>query len=210
VRLDGVDVRTRVAVVAAGCGAARLLAERWPHDRPARTRRIRYAVLAAPGGPGGPSIPALVDLTTGMWGRPDGSDGVLAGRPVAEWDVPVRAGTGLGAAELAWIREGVAARLPALADAPALLGRFGTDLYTAAGPVVGAVPGMPRVVLAAAWSGGGFKTAPAAGELAADAACAALDGAAGGQPEPLTRRPRQRPTQRPTEREGDSHADTRD
>ena len=193
VRLEGLldaDVAARVVVVAAGCGATALLGERWPGDRPARTRRIRYAVLAAPTGPGRAAVPALVDLTTGLWARPDGRDGVLAGRPVPEWDVPVRAGTGLAAPEIDWIREGMAARLPALAGAPALTGRFGTDLYTATGPVVGAVPGMPRAVLAAAWSGGGFKTAPAAGELAADAACAAL----AGQPD----------------RQGDSDADTTD
>jgi sarcosine oxidase len=58
---------------------------------------------------------------------------------------------------------------------------------------VGPVEGAPGVVLAAAWSGGGFKTAPAAGELAADAACTALEGA----------------IREPIDRHGGDHADPR-
>jgi glycine/D-amino acid oxidase-like deaminating enzyme len=45
-----------------------------------------------------------------------------------------------------------------------LTGRFGTDLYVPGGPLLGVLPGTPPVAVAAGWSGGGFKTAPAAGE----------------------------------------------
>ena len=184
----GGTIAAGATVVAAGCAARELLGHRWPAGHPAHTRRIRYAVLdAARAG----SLPALVDLTTGMWGRPDGGDGFLAGRPVDEWDVPVRAGAGLTEPQVDWIRRGLRERLPALAGARVLVGRFGTDLYTPTGPVVGTLPGAPGVVLAAAWSGGGFKTAPAAGELAADAACAALDDV----------------SREPTDGHGGSHAD---
>lgn len=59
---------------------------------------------------------------------------------------------------------------------------MGVDLYGAHGPILGPLPGAPRVVVAAGWSGAGFKTAPAAAERAANAALAALGNSAPGGP----------------------------
>jgi glycine/D-amino acid oxidase-like deaminating enzyme len=151
-------------LVAAGCATPGLLGGAWPGDRPARTRRIRYAIFDARG----ERLPTIVDLTTGVWGRPDGADGFLAGRPVDEWDVPVAAGAVLTDDQVAWIRAGLASRLPGLAAADVLTARFGTDLYVPGGPVLGRLPGATRTLVAAGWSGGGFKTAPAAGRRLAE------------------------------------------
>jgi glycine/D-amino acid oxidase-like deaminating enzyme len=159
-------ISAKVVVVAAGCGSAEMLGDRWPPGQAPRTRRIRYALVDA----GTHSLPSIVDLTTGIWGRPDGRCGFLVGRPTQEWDVPVLAGHGLTGAQVDWIRAGVRRRLPFLATADVLTSRFGTDLYVPGGPLLGVVRGAPLTVVAAGWSGGGFKTAAAAGEHSAAAA----------------------------------------
>jgi glycine/D-amino acid oxidase-like deaminating enzyme len=163
------ELHTRVFLVAAGCGSPDLLGQRWPHDRIARTRRIRYGIFA-----GGHGLPALVDLTTGIWGRPAGQGGYLVGRPVAEWDSPPAAGTAMTGKQVSWIRSGAGLRLPFLVSAPFLSGCFGTDLYVTGGAVLGPLPGTPHTVVAAGWSGGGFKAAPGAARRAAKAAAALL------------------------------------
>jgi len=155
---DGGRLHAARIVVTAGCGSPGLLGEAWPADRRARTRLIRYGIFAG----GGRALPTIVDSGTGMWGRPDGGDGFLAGCPVPEWNVPVSAGTGLTDAQVEQLRLGVSGRLPFLAKADLLTGRYGTDLFVTGGPVVGRVPGTDRLFVAAGWSGAGFKTAPAA------------------------------------------------
>lgn len=178
---DNGPLRARVAVIAAGCDTPRLLAGRLPAAGPARTRRIRYGLFER----ADPSPPAFVDLVDGGWGRPDGERGYLAGFPSDEWDVPGDGGTSIGAAVLNRIRRGTGRRLPWLAAAPLLGARFGTDLYTPGEPLLcGVVPGAPPTVVAAGWSGGGFKTAPAVAEQVAGWALDVLRaGGALGRPE---------------------------
>lgn len=153
----------REVLVAAGCGTPGLVGDQWPRDRPTWTKRIRYGIF----GRGGRSVPTIVDLTSGLWARPDGADGILVGVPVQECDVPVESGGHLTEDQVTTIREGARERLPFLAGAPFLTGRYGTDLYVADGPVIATLPGSRRVAVATAGSGGGFKSAPAAGRLAA-------------------------------------------
>lgn len=156
-------------VLAAGCGTPQLLP---PHVRPAlRTRRVRYALVGWPDA----SVPAVMDNVTGMWGRPWGADSLLVGRPVDEWDVAPGFGTDITPEQLAFVRQGGRSRWPRLVDAPLRGARWGTDLY-AAEPLVGAADGCRGLVLATGWSGGGFKTAPAAGEAACAAVLQSLDG----------------------------------
>ncbi|NUT91870.1 MAG: FAD-binding oxidoreductase [Saccharothrix sp.] len=155
----------RTVVIAAGGGTPGLV-----DVGPARMKRIRYAFFDR----GGRELPTVVDLRTGIWGRPvlDGpyAGGFLAGRPVDEWDVGPGGGDQLTDDQVAHIREGVRQLWPWLGDAAHLGGRYGADLFADA-PVVGPVG---DVVVAACWAGGGFKTAPAAGEQAAFAALKAL------------------------------------
>ncbi|NUT91572.1 MAG: FAD-dependent oxidoreductase [Saccharothrix sp.] len=157
----------RTVVIAAGGGTPELV-----DVGPARMKRIRYAFFDR----GGRELPTVVDLRTGIWGRPvlDGpyAGGFLAGRPVDEWDVGLDGGDQLTDDQVTHIREGVRQLWPWLGDAAHLGGRYGADLF-ADGPVVGPVG---DVVVAACWAGGGFKTAPAAGEQAAFAALKALTG----------------------------------
>ncbi|XVV02966.1 FAD-dependent oxidoreductase [Actinosynnema sp. CA-248983] len=158
-------VTAGVVVVAAGAGTPALA-----DVGPARVKRIRYAFFDR----GGRDLPTVVDLRTGIWGRPvlDGphAGGFLAGRPVEEWDVDPGGGDALTDDQVAHVREGVRRLWPWLGDAAYLGGRYGADLF-GAGPVLGPVGDL---VVAACWAGGGFKTAPAAGEQAASAALKAL------------------------------------
>lgn len=163
-------ITAAAAVIAAGSSTPALLADRlsaYPQLESARTKRIRYAFFRL----NGRQLPALSDLTSDVWGRPqlDGpaAGGFLAGRPVQEWNVPVTGGETLTEKQIRYIREGVGHRLPWITGAEFISGRFGTDLYRAGGPLLGALPEEPRISVAACWSGAGFKVAPAAAELAA-------------------------------------------
>lgn len=171
---DEGELVARAVVLAAGCGVAGLLPAQARARLGLHTRRIRYALLSWPTRP----LPALVDGTNGMWGRPVDADRLLVGRPVDEWDVPPGSGSSISAAQLAYIRGGGADRWPGLSSAPLVGARWGTDLYRAEGPLLGPLPRelSPGLVLAGAWSGGGFKVAPAAGEAAARAALAIVAG----------------------------------
>lgn len=154
-------VTAGVVVVAAGAGTPALA-----DVGPARLKRIRYAFFDR----GGRDVPTVYDQRTGMWGRPvhDGpyAGGFLAGRPVEEWDVGPGGGDDLTDDQVAYVREGLRRLWPWLGEAAYLGGRYGADLFGAA-PVIGPVG---DVVVAACFAGGGFKTAPAAGEQAAFAA----------------------------------------
>ncbi|WP_392840217.1 FAD-dependent oxidoreductase [Streptomyces sp. LN500] len=164
------EVHAEVVLVAAGIASPGLLGNRWPTDRPARTKHIRYAIFNR----GDRRLPTIVDAATGAWARPDGLDGMLAGYPAEEWDLPPTPTAVPDERQVQWIRDGVSPLLPFLAEAKLLTGSSGTDLFVAGGPALGPLPGLPRAVVAAGWSGAGFKTSPAAAHRAAEAAAQLL------------------------------------
>lgn len=168
------ELRADVALVAAGCATPSLLGDRWPADRPAASKLIRYGIFEL----GGRRLPTIVDGVTGSWARPDGADGLLAGFPLAApWNAPAGPATIPDDQQVRWIRDGLSPRLPFLAEASLLTGSSGTDLFVDGGlPALGPLPGLPRTVVAAGWSGAGFKTAPAAARRAATAAVQLLEG----------------------------------
>jgi glycine/D-amino acid oxidase-like deaminating enzyme/ABC-type branched-subunit amino acid transport system substrate-binding protein len=174
------DVLARVAVVAAGCGAPGLLAGRLPLGIKPRSKRIRYAFFDHPSC----TMPSVVDLATGLWGRPAGDSRFLVGVPVAEWDVRATGGTTVTSQQVAEIRRRAKALLPWIATAAAHGGRFGADLFvegSPAGPrtLWGVLPDAPPTIVAAGWSGAGFKIAPAIAERTAAAALAMANGHSG-------------------------------
>jgi glycine/D-amino acid oxidase-like deaminating enzyme len=164
-------VAAEVTLIAAGVGSPALAGAGWPASRLAATKRIRFAVFAR----GGLDLPTLMDMRTGVWGRPDGDGGYLAGCPIDDWDVPDDSGAGIEPGHLTAIRAAVSELCPRLGAAEVLFTRYGTDLFAPA-PVLERSPGPHRMVVAAGWSGGGFKSAPAAASRAASLALAALAG----------------------------------
>ncbi|GGS93851.1 hypothetical protein GCM10010222_39370 [Streptomyces tanashiensis] len=177
----GGPVEAFAVVLAAGGGTGEIAGHRLSGADAGRTKSIRYGFFHHPATAG---LPTVVDMVSGVWGRPqltgEAAGGYMAGRPVDEWDVPPGGEATLTDAHVAYIRQGAAARWPWLAD-PAtrfLGGRQGVDLYTPhARPHLGRERAGSRIVLATGWSGAGFKTAPAAAELAAAEALDVLDGA---------------------------------
>ncbi|MFJ5827754.1 FAD-dependent oxidoreductase [Streptomyces sp. NPDC093089] len=176
----GGPVEARAVVLAAGGGTGHIAGHRLSGADAGRTKSIRYGFFHHPATAG---LPTVVDLVTGVWGRPqlsgEAAGGYMAGRPVDEWDVPPGGDDTLTDEQVAYIREGAAVRWPWLAD-PAtrfLAGRRGVDLYAPRSrPHLGRSHAGSRVVLATGWSGAGFKTAPAAAELAAAEALEVLTG----------------------------------
>ncbi|MFB6840840.1 FAD-dependent oxidoreductase [Streptomyces sp. NPDC056361] len=176
----GGPVEARAIVLAAGGGTGHIAGHRLSGADAGRTKSIRYGFFHHPATAG---LPTVVDLVTGVWGRPqlsgEAAGGYMAGRPVDEWDVPPGGDDTLTDDQVTYIRQGAAVRWPWLAD-PAtrfLAGRRGVDLYTPhSRPHLGRSHAGSRVVLATGWSGAGFKTAPAAAELAAAEALEVLTG----------------------------------
>ncbi len=176
----GGPVEAYAVVLAAGGGTGEIAGHRLGGADAGRTKSIRYGFFHHPATAG---LPTVVDMVSGVWGRPqltgEAAGGYMAGRPVDEWDVPPGGLATLTDEHVAYIRQGAAARWPWLAD-PAtrfLGGRQGVDLYTPhSRPHLGRERADSRIVLATGWSGAGFKTAPAAAELAAAEALDVLDG----------------------------------
>ncbi|GGU79098.1 hypothetical protein GCM10010275_12430 [Streptomyces litmocidini] len=176
----GGPVEALAVVLAAGGGTGEIAGHRLSGADAGRTKSIRYGFFHHPATAG---LPTVVDMVSGVWGRPqltgEAAGGYMAGRPVDEWDVPPGGLATLTDEHVAYIRRGAAARWPWLAD-PAtrfLGGRQGVDLYTPhSRPHLGRERPGSRIVLATGWSGAGFKTAPAAAELAAAEALGVLEG----------------------------------
>ncbi|CAA9231294.1 MAG: hypothetical protein AVDCRST_MAG41-912 [uncultured Corynebacteriales bacterium] len=183
-----VGVRTRhgvrpagAVVVAAGPWTPAVLAGTGV-ALPIVPRRIASAVVPVSGG-----LPCtVIDDTTGLYFRPDGRAGVFfgvpTGRPPGDADAaegPPDRGTVADTLRL------LASRVPAVAGRPVPVGLSGTDGYTPDGhAVLGPLPGLPGGWVAAGFSGGGAKVAPAVG-----AALAAEIGTGAARPELAPYRP---------------------
>ncbi|MFD6417777.1 NAD(P)/FAD-dependent oxidoreductase [Streptomyces sp. NPDC060194] len=113
------------------------------------------------------SVPTCVDDTIGAYFRPEGLDRLFFGVPSAPEMSLDGAPAPLTADEVGAAVANLSRRVPALAGAPLAGTRAGFDGYTAdKRPAIGPA-GPDGLYLALAFSGGGFKTAPAVAELAA-------------------------------------------
>ncbi|MFF2774204.1 NAD(P)/FAD-dependent oxidoreductase [Streptomyces sp. NPDC058052] len=161
-------VRARAVLLAAGAASTGLAATAGVH-LPLRTRAVGYCLFRVDDPVGLAALPTVVDRTTGAWLRPWGADGlVLAGVSSRETDVPEAVRRGVPPQEEERVRAVVRHRYPRLATAP-LAG--GVTAYDAMAPQgdgeVTARTGLAGLVTATGWNGGGFKLAPAIGEIAA-------------------------------------------
>jgi sarcosine oxidase, subunit beta len=137
---------------------------------PIETELHHVAVLSHPPGQG--ASVACIDSTTQTYFRPEaGGRKTLVGSFTGPRgvDPDTALATRDAAAELAGLVGAAAHRVPALADA----GIAGTvtgayDMTPDARPMLGEVPGLPGLILAAGFSGMGFKISPAVGEAVAE------------------------------------------
>ena len=140
---------------------------------PIRPARVRVALFERPYEL--PTHLALIDTTEGFYARPAAERATLVGsRDSLEWvddpDAPTPEPDRAFTVEA--LRK-LAPRLPALADAPYRSGRSGIlDMTPDGRPILGPA-GPEGLLLAAGWSGTGFKKAPAVG---AEVACWISDG----------------------------------
>lgn len=163
------EVAADVVVVAAGPWTGPLVASAGV-ELPIETEYHEVAVLRQP--PGGPAARvACIDSGTSTYFRPEGAGGVLIGdfsgpRGVSPDDfrqVP-------GADSLMDLIGRAAKRVPALESAGLAAGTTGVyDMTPDARPLLGGWPGLDGVVIAAGFSGMGFKISPAVGHAVAGA-----------------------------------------
>ena len=131
---------------------------------PIETELHRVAVLAHGAGEGTPV--ACIDSVTQTYFRPEAGGamtlvGAFAGQ--RGWD-PDAAAAAAGE-DLAPLVQAASHRVPALEDAGIVRGVTGVyDMTPDARPLLGRLPGLDGVIVAAGFSGMGFKIAPAVGE----------------------------------------------
>jgi sarcosine oxidase subunit beta len=134
---------------------------------PIETELHRVAVLAHT--PGGGTPVACIDSATQTYFRPEAANimtlvGSFAGLRGGDPDA-TPAATG---EDLAPLVEAASRRVPALADAGIARGVTGVyDMTPDARPLLGRLPGLDGLIVAAGFSGMGFKIAPAVGEAIA-------------------------------------------
>jgi glycine/D-amino acid oxidase-like deaminating enzyme len=131
---------------------------------PIETELHRVAVLAHPAGQGTPV--ACIDSTTQTYFRPEAGDsmtlvGAFAGQRGADPDAVASA----AGEDLAPLVQAASHRVPALEDAGIVRGVTGVyDMTPDARPLLGRLPGLDGLIVAAGFSGMGFKISPAVGE----------------------------------------------
>ena len=131
---------------------------------PIETELHRVAVLAHPAGQGTPV--ACIDSTTQTYFRPEAGGsmtlvGAFAGQRGADPDAVASA----AGEDLAPLVQAASHRVPALEDAGIVRGVTGVyDMTPDARPLLGRLPGLDGLIVAAGFSGMGFKIAPAVGE----------------------------------------------
>jgi glycine/D-amino acid oxidase-like deaminating enzyme len=131
---------------------------------PIETELHQVAVLAHGAGQGTPV--ACIDSVTQTYFRPEAGGamtlvGAFAGQP--GWD-PDAAATAAGE-DLVPLVQAASHRVPALEDAGIVRGVTGVyDMTPDARPLLGRLPGLAGLIVAAGFSGMGFKIAPAVGE----------------------------------------------
>ena len=131
---------------------------------PIETELHRVAVLAHGTGAGTPV--ACIDSTTQTYFRPEAGGsmtlvGAFAGQRGADPDALVA----VAGEDLAPLVQAASHRVPALEDAGIVRGVTGVyDMTPDARPLLGRLPGLDGLIVAAGFSGMGFKIAPAVGE----------------------------------------------
>jgi glycine/D-amino acid oxidase-like deaminating enzyme len=172
-RVKGVDtdqgpIEAPTVVAATGPWSRPLLAAAG-FDAPIESEFHQVAILKNPAGLRGHGL-ACIDSLTSLYYRREGRDMTLVGgfygrRPSDPDDFPQSAG-GEALAEMA---SGIARRVPRLADAGLARGITGVyDMSPDARPLLGELPGIAGLFLAAGFSGMGFKISPAVGIVMAE------------------------------------------
>lgn len=179
-RVTGVEttagrIDAGAVVVAAGAWSPRLF-RTIGLALPARPKAIDTMLVTRPSELSDPHM-IVIDNVQGTYFRPESRTLTLAGVPCDEWDVdPDTLGTGLPSPAPGEGARMLTHRFPALERATLARGYRAFDLYADdRHAILGAVDGVDGLYVATAFSGTGFKIAPAVGTCMAELI---LDGAA--------------------------------
>ncbi|TMQ24705.1 MAG: FAD-binding oxidoreductase [Candidatus Rokuibacteriota bacterium] len=155
-------------VVAAGAWAPRLCRE-LDVDLPARPKAIDTMLVTRPPELAGPHM-VVIDHVLGSYFRPESDVLTIVGVPCQVWDVdPDTMPTGVPPTAPAEGAQILTHRIPAMERAELARGYRAFDCYSAdRHAILGAVSGLDGLYLAAAFSGAGFKIAPAVGTCLAE------------------------------------------
>jgi len=155
-------------VVAAGAWAPRLCRELGV-DLPARPKAIDTLVVTRPPELARPHM-VVIDHVLGSYFRPESEVLTIVGVPCQVWDVdPDTMPTGVPPTAPAEGAQILTHRIPAMERAELARGYRAFDCYSAdRHAILGAVRGLDGLYLAAAFSGAGFKIAPAVGTCLAE------------------------------------------
>ena len=155
-------------VVAAGAWAPRLCREIGV-ALDARAKAIDTMLVARPPALATPHM-VMIDHVLGTYFRPEGQAHTIVGVPCQVWDIdPDTMGTGLPASAPAEGAQLLTHRMPAMASAALARGYRAFDCYSAdRHAILGAVRGVDGLYVATAFSGSGFKIAPAVGACLAE------------------------------------------
>lgn len=167
---DGGLIRAGAVVVAAGYRTRGLLA---PLGVEVPLRPVRHAIAIVQRGEGfGPRHPIVSDRVQGSYYRPEGAGLTMIGTTAADEgrvDEEVERVVAPTLAEEAALAARFAARFPGQERAALRRGYTGVyDCSPDLQPILGPVPGLAGLHLAAGFSGHGFKLSPVIGELVAD------------------------------------------
>jgi glycine/D-amino acid oxidase-like deaminating enzyme len=172
-RVDGVEttagrIDAGAVVVAAGAWAPRLCRE-FGLELPARPKAIDTVVVTRPPELAKPHM-IFIDNAQGTYMRPESGILSLVGVPCQEWDIdPDTLGHGLPPAAAAEGAQLLTHRIPALERATLARGYRAFDGYSSdRHAILGRVDGIDNCYLATAFSGSGFKIAPAVGMCMAE------------------------------------------
>ena len=154
-------------VVAAGAWSRRLCAE-IGLDVPARPKAIDTVAVRRPQEM--PQHMVFIDNVQGNYFRPESGGLTLVGVPCQEWDIdPDTLGTGLPPEAAGVGAQLLTHRVPVMEGATLARGYRAFDAYSPdRHAILGAVEGVDGLYLATAFSGSGFKIAPAVGACMAE------------------------------------------
>jgi len=157
-----------VVVVAAGAWAPRLCRE-IGLELPARPKALDTMVVTRPPELAAPHM-VFIDHVQGTYFRPESDVQTIVGVPCQVWDIdPDTMPTGVSPHAPAEAAQILTRRIPAMERAQLARGYRAFDCYSAdRHAILGAVGGIDGLYLATAFSGSGFKIAPAVGACLAE------------------------------------------
>jgi sarcosine oxidase subunit beta len=161
-------IEAPAVVVAAGAWAPRLC-RAVGVPLPARVKGIDTVLVTRPPELARPHM-TVIDNVQGSYFRPESGALTIVGVPCQAWDLdPDATGAGLPPDAPAWGAQILMHRIPAMERATLARGFRAFDCYSAdRHAILDRVPGLDGLYLATAFSGSGFKIAPAVGTCMAE------------------------------------------